>query len=166
MKIDITQKISNIYPQIEQQIKSRATRASNELRNATIEIMRGSRGGRVYKKQGTYGKTQSKATKALLGDYGKKLRGGQLYRSSAPGEPPAVRSGALRRSFAPTPRTEGGNIAAAIESPLKYAAYLQDGTQSKSGGVKMAPRPYRDEAIEKAMPKITEIYSAPYNIKL
>ena len=59
------------------QAKSCAVRASNELRNAALNVLRGQRRGRVYKKP------HSKAT----------------YTASAPGEPPAVRTG-MRRAAA------------------------------------------------------------------
>ena len=77
---------------INRKVVSRGIRAVNALRNAELEVLKGQRSGRVYKKPGTYGRA-SKATKELMGDYGHKLIGGQLYRASAPGEAPARRTG-------------------------------------------------------------------------
>jgi len=141
------------------QAESRAIRASNELRNSALIVLRGERSGRVYKKTGTYGKRMTKQTKKLLKDYGHKLRGGQLYRASAPGEPPAVLSGALRTSWGirATGNRQGG-ITAGISTNVKYAPWLNDGT--KDG--RIAPRPFEEPIIEMAKPKIRKIYGEPY----
>ena len=61
-----------------QEVAARAVRASNELRNAALNVLRGQRTGRVYRKPHTKHAT---------------------YTASAPGEPPAVRTGMLRMSW-------------------------------------------------------------------
>jgi len=153
-------KVSEMTADINRQALSRATRAVNALRNAELEVLKGERSGEVYKKLGTYGKA-TQATRRLRGDYGRKLRGGQLYRASAPGEPPARRSGNLRLHWNGNVETRNGSgngIGAIIvlESGEQYAGYLEHGTS------KMAPRPFIEKIKEKAMPEIERIYNAPY----
>lgn len=60
---------------INRQVVSRGVRAVNALRNAELEVLKGQRSGKVYRKPYTYGKP-TKATKELMGDYGHRLRGG------------------------------------------------------------------------------------------
>lgn len=153
-------KVSEMVEGINRKVASRGVRAVNALRNAELEVLKGQRSGRVYKKPGTHGKA-SKATKKLLGDYGHTLRGGQLYRASAPGEPPARRTGALRMHWNGhvESKSVSGNgivITAALESGEKYAGILENGTGN------MAPRPFVEKIKEKAMPEIRKIYSKPY----
>ena len=71
---------------INKQAVSRARRAANVIRNAELNVLKGQRSGKVYKKPGTYGEESSRATKKLMKEYGHILKGGQLYRASAPGE--------------------------------------------------------------------------------
>ena len=112
--------------------------ASHELRNASLEVLRGQRSGRVYRKPS-----------------------GGTYRASAPGEPPALRTGTLRRSWRPLYIGDERQNPA-IESSVPYADYMEDGTP----GGKIAPRPYEEKIKEKAMPKIREIYGEPFDLNL
>ena len=128
-----------ITDQVRMQMLSRGTRAVNELRNAELDVLRGQRGGKTYRKY------PNRST----------------YSASAPGEPPAVRTGNLRMHWSGS--VEGGaaagggvSMTAVLESQEHYAGYLEHGT------VKMAARPYCERIKEKAMPKILEIFSAPY----
>lgn len=159
IKIDISGISSQAINQVSAELPTRASAASQCLRNASLEVLRGERSGRVYKKPGTYGKRASKATKSLLPDYGKKLRGGQLYRASAPGEPPAFRTGTLRRSWRAV-KYGANHQNPAIESNVEYAGYMENGTP----GGKIAPRPYESKIIEKAFPEIEAVYAQPYDI--
>lgn len=141
-------------------VYKKAYRVANALRNAELEVMTGTRSGRVYKKRGTHGKRKMKGTKALEGEYGHKLRGGQLYRASAPGEAPAAPTGSLRRSFTPivkgAPSSAGFMVISSIESRKKYAAALQNGSK------RIAARPYMEPIIEKARPEIDQILNEPF----
>ena len=71
---------------------------------------------------------------------------------SAPGQPPGVRSGDLRRdwTFITSDRVVG------ISSETNYAGYLENGTY------KMAARPYKQRIIDRALPEITAIFEEPY----
>lgn len=124
---------------IDRQVLSRVVRVTKALKNSAIEVLRGTRSGKVYKRPGTLNAT---------------------YRASAPGEPPAVRTGSLKDHWNPFTAIEssgaGSTILAGIESPEKYAGYLENGTS------RMAPRPYVDRIKEDAKPEIERIFSEPY----
>lgn len=130
--------VKNLVGKVSTETISRAWRASNELRNAELNVLRGQRSGRVYRKPFSKG----------------------TYRSSAPGEPPAVRTGTLRRSWRPTAASEkkgkGVVVMPGIKTDVPYAPGLQKGTS------RMAPRPYEDAVVEQAKPKIKQIFGAPY----
>ena len=141
-------------------MKSRAYRAANELRNASQEVLRGQRSGRRYIVHGTGSMKYNKRKKTAKITY-------KTYTASAPGEPPAVRTGAFRASWqAKTESTGSGDnlsVKAKIESAARtdngrylLGAILEDGTS------RMAPRPYKERIQEKALPKVKKIYSEPY----
>lgn len=114
--------------------KSCAVRASNHLRNAALNVLRGQRSGRRYKKPHT----------------------NTYYTASAPGEPPAVRSGMLRMSWGMKAEGDGkGNYTAGIYTDVPYAEDLDDGTP----GGKIKPRPYKEKIIETAKPKVVSVFS-------
>ncbi len=146
--------------EINRKVISRGMRAVNALQTAEKEVLSKQGTGRIYKKPGTYGKRPTKATRKLLGDYGHKLKGGQLYRASAPGEAPARRTGNLRLHWngeIKSERSSGGvAILAVLESGERYAAALENGTP------KMAARPFMEKIKAEAMPEIQKIYSEPY----
>lgn len=138
---------------------SRGRRAVQAIRTAEEEVLKGQRSGRVYRMPGTYGKA-TKSTKKLAKEYGHKLMGGQLYRASAPGEPPASRTDNLRKHWTeqvlPVFKPGGVEIIAQLESQEKYASTLEYGTS------KIARRPFVERIKEKAEPEIRKIYNEPY----
>lgn len=124
---------------INRKVVSRGVRAVNAIRNAELEVLKGQRSGRVYRKP------HSKAT----------------YTASAPGEPPARRTGNLRMHWNGQVKSEnssGGGVAiiAELESQEPYAGQLEYGTS------RMAPRPFVEKIKQEATPEIQKIYSAPY----
>lgn len=140
---------------IKHEMERRAYLGANELRNAAMLVLRGQRSGRRYKVPGTYRRQRDKADG--------KMKNGRYYTASAPGEPPAVRTGAFRNSWQATSKTIMGSCISRIESDLRtdngqhtLGQILEDGTG------RMAPRPYQDKVLEKATPKIVKIYSEPY----
>lgn len=141
MKIDLGKAVDEAVEGITQQAKARAYRAANELRSSALHVLKGERSGRKYRKPFT-----QKAT----------------YTASAPGEPPALRSGNLRMSWRPQTGSEntskGLTVKPAITTDVKYAPILQEGT--KDG--RIAPRPFREPIIEHAMPRIRQIFKEPY----
>ena len=123
---------------VNRQVVSRATRGINAIRNAELDVLKGERSGRVYKKPG-----------------------GGTYRASSPGEPPARRTGNLRLNWSGNIETEGsesGNMVVKmqLESGTEYAKYLENGTH------RMAARPFVKVIAEKADPEVKKIFSEPY----
>lgn len=124
---------------INRKVISRGVQAVNAIRNAELEVLKGQRTGRVYRKP------FRKAT----------------YTASAPGEPPARRTGNLRMHWNGQVKSEGSSrggvaIVAELESQESYAAYLENGTS------RMAPRPFVEKIKQEATPEIQKIYSEPY----
>lgn len=145
----------NVSTEVKHQMEGRAFRVANELRNAAQLVLRGQRSGRRYKVPGTHRRQRDKVTG--------KMRRGRYYTASAPGEPPAVRTGGFRNSWQPTARLVMGSYISRIESDAttddgKYnlGEILEDGTG------RMAPRPHHDRILEKAEPKAFKIYDEPY----
>ena len=141
-----TENLSAILGQITDQIRHEMERrtflAANELRNASLDVLRGQRNGRRYRVPGT--KT--------------------YYTASAPGEPPAVRTGMFRLSWQPNTRIEGDLYVSSAESKIQVGTqrkYLL-GQLLEEGTERMAPRPYQDRILEQAEGKIVRIYSEPY----
>ena len=131
---DIQRRIQQTVKDTKNKAKSCAVRASNVLRNSALNVLRGQRSGRQYKKPGT------KAT----------------YTASAPGEPPAVRTGMLRMSWGLSATGNGdGTYTAGIYTDVPYAQLLDEGTP----GGKIAPRPYKEKIIEQSRPQIIQIFS-------
>lgn len=141
---------AKVMQNISFEVMSRASRVSNELTNATAFVLRGSRSGRRYLIPGTR----------------------RHYTASAPGEPPAVRTGEYRASFKPKEEFEahGGNDFTAhsrTESDLmvgkggKYnlGRILEEGAPRAN----IAPRPHAQKIVERAMPNVLRIYKKPYN---
>ena len=146
---------------ISHELESRAYRASNELRNASAVILSGQRHGRQYNIPGV-GKVKYNKKKGTAKVTYRK------YTASAPGEAPAVRTGIFRLSWQPrsySKQTENGKtLHSVIQSDYKTSKghllgeILENGR--KDG--KMAPRPYKEQTKEKAMPGIRKIYREPY----
>lgn len=151
----LSQVVGDITDSIQHQMERRSYLAANELRNASLQVLRGQRSGRRYKVPGTYRRQKDKTDG--------KVKNGRYYTASAPGEPPAVRTGAFRLSWQPTTRVLFGSYISRIESDLRtengthtLGQILEDGTS------KMAARPYQDAILEKATKPILRIYGQPY----
>lgn len=126
---------------IKHQMKARSYQAANELRNAALIVLRGQRHGRVYRVPGTK----------------------RHYTASAPGEPPAVRTGAFRLSWQPKARISGNQYVSSIESNIKAGKYiLGEILENGTPGGRMAPRPHHERIRKKAESDIVRIYSKPY----
>lgn len=123
--------------EIRAQLPGRAYRASNELRTAELRVLRGRRSGRVYRVPATR----------------------RSYRASAPGEVPAQRTGTFRLSWHTAPSQDGTR--ARIESGMSAGGHVL-GELLEKGTSRMAPRPYQDKIIEKALPAVKRIYEEPY----
>lgn len=146
----------NVTYQIQHEMASRSYRAANELRNSALMVLRGQRSGRRYKVPGTYRRQRDKVSG--------KMKSGRYYTASAPGEPPAVRTGTFRNSWQATAR---GPIFGSYISRIESDTTTDNGQHNlgeilENGTSRMAPRPYKDRILEHAEPKIVKIYSKPY----
>ena len=130
---------------LEQEVSTRAYRASNELRTASLYILRGQRSGRRYKLP-----------------FSKRS-----YQASAPGEAPAVRTGIFRLSWGTHIRVEKQGVhfkaIAAIESNVRAGKYLL-GDMLENGTKRMAARPYKQPILDRAEPRIKALYKMPYKV--
>lgn len=147
--------VQGVTESIQRQMEARTYEAANELRNSALRVLRGQRSGRRYKVPGTYRRQQDKTDG--------KMKSGRYYTASAPGEPPAVRTGTFRLSWQPTARVVYGSYISRIESDTRtddgrynLGQILEEGTK------RMAPRPYQDRILEDAEPKILRIYNRSY----
>ena len=129
--------IEKAVESVRQQVEARSYQAANELRNSSLLILKGQRHGRRYRVPGTK----------------------SYYTASAPGEPPAMRTGTYRSSFQPTALKEGDLYISRIETDVPYADWLENGTP----GGQMAPRPHHERILKDAEPKVVRIYSEPYD---
>lgn len=116
---------------IEEELRARALEASMALHGASQRVLSGRRSGRRYRIPGTR----------------------RYYTASAPGEPPAVRTGIFRLSWQMAPE---GIIPGIATRYGKLAGWLEEGTR------RMKPRPYVDAVKALAWPKVQRIYRRPY----
>lgn len=163
IKMAIQEEWDRISDSIKHQMVSRAYRSSNELRNASQLVLRGQRSGRRYNVPGTgrvkYNKRKHTATITY-----------KKYTASAPGEPPAVRTGAFRMSWTPKVKVEGniaGNYQYSVISQVESTQRTDNGRYLlgeilEEGTGRMAPRPHQQKILDKALPKIMNIYNEPY----
>lgn len=187
---EFTGKWNLISNSIKHQMASRAYRSANELRNASQLVLRGQRSGRRYNVPGTgrlkyykrdtdpvgivYHRRNSKNHQAGTASLVYRHKAGtatityRKYTASAPGEPPAVRTGAFRMSWMPKTHANWGggdnfSVVASVQSRQKTdnGKHLL-GEILEYGTSKMAPRPHHEAIQEKALPKIMKIYSEPY----
>lgn len=145
--IEIERIIDDMQRSVHRQAKSRGVRASIEVRNQALDILKGQRSGKKYKVPSTY------------------AGGGVFYTASAPGEAPAVRTGLFRISFKERPYIVKSNgnliIHARAESRLKVGKHLL-GDILENGTKKMKPRPYKEKTIQLALPRVLQIFNEPY----
>jgi len=119
-----------ILQSIRDQMSARAFQAAVELRNSALKVLSGSRSGRIYRVPGTRAH----------------------YQASAPGEPPAVRTGNLRGSWSPITITSNDTYRSRIESHCAYADALDTGSS------RVAARPYKNLILKGAEKKVIQIY--------
>lgn len=131
--------ITNVPPDIKRQMINRCPRATNALHQVTTEMLSHQGSGR------TYYVPQS----------------GRTYTASAPGEPPAVRTGNFRNSWIPSSHVSGNTCVSRVESGLNVNGYTL-GALLENGTSRMAARPYKQRIINEAAPKIERIYREPY----
>lgn len=156
----IAKVVDDLVKKAGQEAESRAYRVANELTNATSKVLAGSRSGRRYAIPGTGRVSYNKRNHTAKINY-------KHYTASAPGEPPAVRTGAFRMSWKRRTYVDGRNgndrvIHGVAESDLKIKNGMLLGDLLENGTSKMAPRPYKKRVIDMATPKIQRIMKEPY----
>ena len=131
---------------IKQQMMHRAYTGSQELRTAAVDnVLKNQGGGRRYRVPSTK----------------------SYYTASAPGQPPANRTGHFRMSWHPNAKIGAGgsgfSVISEIENNVRVGkkGYLL-GELLEDGTSRMAPRPHHDKIKEAALPELMKIYSAPY----
>lgn len=115
---------------IDLEARKKVQAAANIARNEVLETLSGPRHGRRYRVPGT----------------------SRFYTASAPGEPPAQRTGRLRSSIRIEYSLDG--LTAWVGSPLTYAIQLERGTRH------MAPREFIRPAFTKVLPQIKATFGA------
>ena len=146
---------SNITTEISHQMERRSYLAANELRNSALMVLRGQRNGRRYKVPGTYRRQRDKVTGTM--------KKGRYYTASAPGEPPAVRTGTFRNSWQPESHVVFGSYISRIRSDVRTDnGHHNLGQVLEEGTKRMKPRPFHDRILDHADKKIRRIYSQPY----
>lgn len=147
--------VEEAIDQIKHQLERRSYLAANELRNAALLVLRGQRSGRRYKVPGTYRRQRDKTDG--------KMKNGRYYTASAPGEPPAVRTGTFRNSWQPEASHSAGVYTSRISSDVRTdnGQHIL-GENLENGTSRMAPRPHHDRILEQAEPQVKKIYGEPY----
>ena len=145
ISMEFEAKWQELQNSIKHQMISRSYRGSQELRNAAVdEVLKGNGSGRRYRVPGTK----------------------QYYTASAPGEPPANRTGLFRISWHPNAKIgasgEGFSVISEIENNVTVPKGYLLGELLEEGTSKMAPRPHHERIQEAALPDIMRIYNEPY----
>ena len=139
----VAKTIATTLKGVEQEVANRAYRASLELQNAALLVLKGQRSGRRYRVPYTR----------------------RTYQASAPGESPANRTGIFRLSWATRVYVEKNGKAfravSAIQSNVKVGGHLL-GDLLEHGTSRMKARPYKDAVRDLAMQKIKELYKKPF----
>ena len=138
------------YQQLVKRIRDYGWIGVQCLRNAELKVLSGQRSGKRYQVPGTGRMRYYKRKKTAVITY-------KRYTASAPGEPPAVRTGVFRTSWQPVVKDTNTGVHLRLNSSQngrKYPAYLENGTN------KMAPRPYVKEIQEMAEPQVRKIYQS------
>lgn len=119
-----------VVTEVPRQMASRAYRASNELRNSALDILRGQRSGRMY----------------------------GSHQASAPGEPPANWTGLFRLSWQARTYTSGTTFKSSIETGVPYAEFLEDGTPGGQMAPRPHHERIQDHALPEIMRIYDEPY--------
>ena len=141
------------YKKLIQQMQAKGWAGVQHLRNAELEVLKGQRSGKRYNVPGTGRMKYYKRTHKATITYRK-------YSASAPGEPPAVRTGTFRNSWQPFVKDLPDGVHLRLntsQNGKKYPGCLENGTK------KMKPRPYVERIQTMAEPNIRRVYQ---NIKV
>lgn len=123
---------------IAKQAAARAVYVGQAARDAIVKGMQEPKTGRLYRVPGTR----------------------VMYRASAPGEYPAIRTGALRASIKSVFKWDKTNqmFSAFVGTHLLYGMFLELGTRT------MARRPWLSRGLRDARAKIMKIIQTPWKL--
>ncbi len=129
LEVRLVSHVASAIEKIDDAQEERATRAGIRAHRAVVEKLTGEGRGREYTVPGT----------------------NVTYTASAPGDPPAQRTGTLRGSIAYEVRSFLGGYEAVVGSPEKYAPMLEFGTY------RMEPRPFVRPALAEIQGELRRI---------
>ena len=129
--IRVESHVDAVIDKIDAMVEQRMLEAMNHVRSATIEILSGTRSGRIYNVLGTH----------------------RQYTASSPGEPPAVQMGDLRKSVKGGVEKEGKSVIGYVGTDLEKGPMLEFGTRN------MSARPWLRPSFEKSSDTIKGIFS-------
>lgn len=156
----VRSELDRLVNSIGEQVENRSFRASNELQDAIVYVLRGQRSGRIYN-----------VPNAGRVKYDRKNHTAKIihkkYQASAPDEAPAARTGIFRRSWRPVAYANNRHgpertVHATVESGYKVNGKLLLGEILENGTKRMQPRPFADKTKKMALPKILKIYRESY----
>ncbi len=145
--------INKAYKRLIKRVRETGWIGVQSLRNAELNVLSGQRSGKRYNVPGTGRVKYYKRTHTATITYKK-------YTASAPGQPPAVRTGVLRTSWQPVVKDRDDGVLLRLntsQNGKRYPGYLENGTS------KMQPRPYVKPIQDMAEPQIRRIYQ---NLKI
>lgn len=128
-RVTLTVKTEEAIRGMEHVAAQRMWQATQIVRNKVLETLSGERSGRRYRVPGT----------------------NVYYTASAPGEPPAVRTGNLRKSIKTEIASEGRVIKGRVGTDLDYGRKLEYGTRH------MAPRPWLERSFKEAEEDVKDV---------
>jgi len=111
-----------------------------DVYNELMNLFRGKKSGKIYK-------VPAGKARKVKGEF----EGGRVYRASAPGEAPAIRTGVYRASWRALSDKINGVWTGILGSTQKYGVCLEYGTS------KMRPRPHLKVAFENKKEKIISL---------
>jgi putative lipase involved disintegration of autophagic bodies len=137
-RVTMTSNRAAVTASVQHEVARKLVAVGMEFRSTMLlNVLVGSRSGRQYRIPGTQ----------------------RVYNASKPGEPPATRTGDLRRSYtvsAPEVTPRGGTIR--VGSALPYAAHLEFGTS------RVAERSHLKPTLPIARPALQAIFAGRWEI--
>lgn len=132
-RIQVTNNTAGLAGALHEEAKRKALQVGHIIRNRVLLGMAGPKTGRWYRVPGTK----------------------KLYRASAPGEYPAVRTDALRSSIKVALRGSGGNVThVEVGTSVPYGAHLEKGL-----------RPFLSKAALEEQARILQILGTGWTIE-
>ena len=154
IEIELTSHFQDVIDKIGKVSAERMTKAAMAVREEAVRLLSRPGQGREYYVPGTRRK----------------------YRASTPGNPPAARTGILRKTIKWSVECKGDEVEGLVGCEQKYAVALEYGSHHAHtvslnrygaekvtlGGHNVAPRPWLRPAFERSEDKVKQILTAPW----